>query len=208
MEWDSQEADDLLANTTVDISEYMLGEEDSDGDDTPSTQPLLHYPHPNDSEEDGDRTDDDEDYENGVLSFENPNYTLGGSNDPRLDDALNSNNPTATHEGPLDGGLSALEPFRYRLVFLDPPKREKPDPCNPFPLEPDKAQPVPGRLITDCSGGQLYLADGFGERLSDDIACNALVAFPKYNSALRQKCFAFGGSSCIGYRSTHALTVY
>ncbi|XP_064077881.1 protein Fe65 homolog isoform X4 [Macrobrachium nipponense] len=118
MEWDSQEADDLLANTTVDISEYLLDQEESDGDDTPSTQPLLHYPHPNDSEEDGDRTDDDgddEDYENGVLSFENPNYTLGGSNDPRLDDALNSNNSTATHEGPLDGGLSALDSLYSEL---------------------------------------------------------------------------------------------
>lgn len=48
--------------------------------------------------------------ENGVLSFENPNYTLGGSNDPRLDDALNSNNSngSATHDPPLDGGLAAL----------------------------------------------------------------------------------------------------
>nr|XP_053641498.1 uncharacterized protein LOC128695108 [Cherax quadricarinatus] len=53
--------------------------------------------------------------ENGVLSFENPNYTLGGANDPRLDDALNSNNGPATHDGPLDGGLAALDSLYTEL---------------------------------------------------------------------------------------------
>ena len=38
-----------------------------------------------------------------MLSFENPNYTLAGGADSRLDDALNRNG-----EDSLDGGLAAL----------------------------------------------------------------------------------------------------
>lgn len=55
--------------------------------------------------------------QNGVLSFENPNYTLGTANDPRLDDALNSNhnNGSSTHDGPLDGGLAALDSLYTEL---------------------------------------------------------------------------------------------
>ncbi|KAK8402951.1 hypothetical protein O3P69_000895 [Scylla paramamosain] len=48
--------------------------------------------------------------ENGVLSFENPNYTLAGGADPRLDDALNRNS-----EDTLDGGLAALDSLYSEL---------------------------------------------------------------------------------------------
>lgn len=57
--------------------------------------------------------------ENGVLSFENPNYTLGNS----FDDALNSNTTTTnsttaqnntSNDGQLDGGLAALGNSRYQ----------------------------------------------------------------------------------------------
>ncbi|XP_045133262.1 uncharacterized protein LOC123517334 isoform X2 [Portunus trituberculatus] len=48
--------------------------------------------------------------ENGVLSFENPNYTLAGGADPRLDDALNRNS-----DDTLDGGLAALDSLYSEL---------------------------------------------------------------------------------------------